>query len=88
MELFDFVEFFGKVTGSGKGENFYTFIGSKLVEEGEGENLTLTINASYTPLLVLKRRIHFLLITNWRRYRSHFRPKGRMGGEGESGKLS
>ena len=65
--------------GEGRGENFYTFIGSKLWW-GEGENLTLTINASYTPLLVLKRRIQFLLITNWRRYGSHFWPKGERGG--------
>ena len=42
-ELFDFVEFFGKVTGRGRGEreregeNFYTFIGSKLVGGGGGE---------------------------------------------------
>ena len=87
-ELSDFVEF-GRVMGrgEGRGENFYTFIGSKLVGGGGG-SLTLTINASYTPLLVFKRRIQFLLITNWRRYGSHLWPRGGWrGGEGESGKL-
>ena len=84
MGIIRFCGIFWKSDGRGErgreGENFYTFIGSKLVGGGgERESLTLTINASYTPLLVLKRRIQFLLITNWRMYGSHFWPKGRMG---------
>ena len=85
-ELSDFVEF-GRVMGRGEGERgklLYLY----RVKVSRGGSLTLTINASYTPLLVFKRRIQFLLITNWRRYGSHLWPRGGWrGGEGESGKL-
>ena len=43
----------------------------------------LTINTPHTPLLVLKRRIQFLLITKLRKYGSHFSAKK----GGESGEL-
>ena len=78
MELLDFVEFFGKVsggrgTGKGRGKLLYLY---RVKVSGGGESLTLAINASHTPLSVLKRRIQFLLITNWRMYGSHFWPRG------------
>ena len=65
--------------GKGRGKLLY-FHRVKVLVGGRGESLTLTINVSHTPLLVLKRRIQFLLITNWRRYGSHFWPKGERGG--------
>ena len=62
----------GKVGGGRRGRSIFIKILSWWESEyfclfgrvvGQGKGLSLAINASYTPPLVFKRRIQFLLIT-------------------------